>query len=237
MFRRITLVVVVILTTGLLTLGCGSGALTPPGQESPSETITDVEPTTAEVTAATTTTGVTAKPGPTTTARQSTASQRYPWKLPTGPSSPVTNEDVIYQPLTRNECAYAQQRLDEYWNGLQTPRNPPLYQAAIELCKGRAPQAKQMFARASRFGWAMDEGPGSTGAVDCATYRAVRSVLEQRAPDTIGCQRGEPPEWPTDDPYRRDDPRTDAVEGTTPTTTTTTTTSAARSTTTTSPSG
>ena len=105
-----------------------------------------------------------------------------------------------------------------------SPRNAPLYQAAVDLCGGTTSGARSMYGRAAALGLQMHQGPGGSAAVDCAILRAVRSVLDQVAQESVRCTPGAPPRWPTDNPFAKDDPRTDVVEGTTTTTTTTTTT-------------
>lgn len=198
--------------------GCGSGALSGP-------TDTFLETTTTSQTTETreTTTTTPAKKTTTTTKRL------YGWYLPAGPTSPTTNEDVIYRRLVDKACGDAQRELDRTWSGLQTPRNAPLYQAAVDLCSGKSAAARSMFARAAELGLAMHQGDGGSAACDCAVLKAVRSVLDQVPPDSVRCTPGTPPHWPTGDSSKRDDPRTDVVEGTTTTTTTTTVTTATSS--------
>ena len=102
---------------------------------------------------------------------------------------------------------------------MTSPRNVLLHQAAVHLCRGAESAGRAVFERASRYGWAVNRGADGSGEVDCATYRAVRSVLEQQAPDSFPCVEGRPPDWPDD--THRQDPRTDTT--TAPTTRTTTT--------------
>ncbi len=204
----------------LLLAGCGSGALTAP-------TDAVVTTTTGGTTAADTTTDQQKTTTTTTTKRQ------YGWYLPEGPTSPTTNEDVLYRRLLAKACGEAQQELDRTWSGLQTPRNAPLYQAAVDLCAGDAGGARAMLAKATALGLQMHRGAGGSAAVDCALLKAVRSVVDQVAQESVRCTPGTPPRWPTDDPSAKDDPRTDVVEGTTTTTTsddTTTTTTTSTST-------
>ncbi|WP_157528507.1 hypothetical protein [Nocardia sp. NRRL S-836] len=198
--------------------GCGSGALTAP---------TDAVVTTTTGTAAHDTT--TAHEKTTTTTKR-----QYGWFLPEGPTSPTTNEDALYRRLLAKACGEAQQELDRTWSGLLTPRNAPLYQAAVDLCRGDVSGARVMLAKATALGLQMRQGAGGSAAVDCAVLKAVRSVVDQVAQESVRCTPGTPPKWPTDDPFAKDDPRTDVVEGTTTTTTTTRTTT--RTTTTTVPS-
>ena len=180
---------------GVGVAACGSGAFTPPTGDT------------------TTTTRGTGTGGDTTTGT------RYGWFLPVGPSSNSTNEGILYQRLAeQKDCAAAQEGLERFRYGLLTPRNVLLYQAAIDLCRGDEPRARAVYGRIARFGWNLEFG-NSTYQVDCATYQAVRSVLDQRAPDSFACARGTPPAWP-DGP--KDDPRTDVDEATTTRATTTT---------------
>lgn len=206
-------------TLVLVLAGCGSGALS--GRA-------DTADGPAPPTTTTNTTQVTTTPGyPTTTSQQKkttavTTKRQYGWNLPQGPTSPATNEDLIYQRLVAKACGAAQQRLDEGWRGLLTPRNPVLYQAAVDLCGGNAVRARTMFAKATGLGLQMHQGPGGAAAVDCAVLKAVRSVVDQVAQESVRCTPGKPPAWPTFNPSEKDDPRTDVIEGTTtgsPTTT------------------
>jgi hypothetical protein len=217
--RSISFVLVLVLA------GCGSGALT-----APSDTV--VTTTADDTTAADTATDQTKTTTTTTTKRQ------YGWYLPEGPTSPTTNEDVLYRRLLAKACDEAQQELDRTWSGLQTPRNAPLYQAAVDLCDGDASGARAMLAKATALGLQVHRGPGGSASVDCAVLKAVRSVVDQVAQESVRCTPGTPPRWPTDDPSAKDDPRTDVVEGTTTTTDepTTTTSSTEEPTTTTAPS-
>jgi hypothetical protein len=211
-------------TLVLVLTGCGSGALSgranTAGGPTPPTTTTD-------------TTQLTTPPGPTTTtSRQQqknttavTTKRQYGWSLPEGPTSPVTNEDVIYKRLVAEDCGEAQQYLDQTWSGLQTPRNAPLYQAAVDLCGGNGGRARSMFGKAAALGLQIHQGGGGSPAVDCAVLKAVRSVLDQVSQESVRCVPGRTPAWPTDNPFEKDDPRTDIVEGTTTTTTTPTTAS------------
>ncbi|WP_146771934.1 hypothetical protein [Lentzea atacamensis] len=203
---------IVPLALALVLAGCGSGALSGPG-----DTFVETTTTTTETTQETTTT---TPPKKTTT---TTPKRQYGWNLPSGPRSPTTNEDVIYTRLVEKACDQAQQELDRTWSGLQTPRNAPLYQAAVDLCGGKASAARSMFAKAAKLGLAMHQGDGGSAECDCAVLKAVRSVLDQVPQDSVRCTPGTPPRWPTNDPFAKDDPRTDVVEGRTTTTTKTTT--------------
>jgi hypothetical protein len=178
----------------------------------------------------TTTTRHTGTGSDTTTTKGGT---RYGWFLPEGPDSPSFPEDNVYTALKARACAEAQAILDDQWSSMTSPRNVLLYQAGVHLCGGRESAGRAMFDRASRYGWAMNRGSDGSGEVDCATYQAVRSVLEQQAPESFPCAEGRPPRWPDD--TDRADPRTDTTTTTTtPTgTTTTTTTTTTRTTTTT----
>ncbi len=212
----------------LAVAGCGSGALTGPGRNTVhtsttttrSESVVDTSSTTTTTSDRTTKVVVTTPTG-----------RRYGWNLPKGPTSPTTNEDSIYTHLTNGSCGEAQDSLNRLWRGLTTPRNSPLYQAAIDLCGGRQSSARTMFAKAAALGLEMHQGRNGSAKVDCATLRAVRSVLEQIAQEAVECTPGSTPNWPTDDEPSRDDPRTDVVEGTTSTTTETTTTTTVTTTT------
>ena len=209
----------------LVLAGCGSGALTAPD----------------DIVVTTTTTGATAATGDTTTDQNETTTttttkRQYGWFLPEGPTSPTTNEDVLYRRLLAKACDEAQQELDRTWSGLQTPRNAPLYQAAVDLCDGDASGARTMLAKATALGLQMHRGAGGSASVDCAVLKAVRSVVDQVPQESVRCTPGTPPRWPTDDPSARDDPRTDVVEGTTTTTEGPTTTTTDDPTTTTAPS-
>lgn len=196
--------------------GCGSGALSGPGG-------TTTDPATTTITTTTGTSEATTAPVHTTTTSPqkkttTTTKRQYGWSLPEGPTSPTTNEDVIYRRLLGKACGEAQQELDRTWSGLMSPRNSPLYQAAVDLCGGKTSGARSMYGKAAALGLQMHQGPGGSAAVDCAILRAVRSVLDQVAQESVRCTPGTPPRWPTDDPFARDDPRTDVVEGTTTTT-------------------
>lgn len=201
---------IVLLALTSVLAGCGSGALSGP-------TDTVLETTTTSQTTETRETTTTTPAMTTTTKRQ------YGWYLPAGPTSPQTNEDGIFQSLVGKNCGDAQEELDSTWASLQSPRNSPLYQAGVDLCRGNAASARSMFAKAAGLGLAVQQS-GGTSKCDCALLKAVRSVLDQVHPDSVRCTFGTPPPWPTDDTSARDDPRTDVVEGTTTSTTTTTTT-------------
>lgn len=205
------------LTLVLALTGCGSGALSgranTAGGPTPPTTATDTTQVTTPP-AYTTTTSPQKKTTTVTTKRQ------YGWRLPEGPTSPTTNEDVIYQRLVAEDCGEAQRYLDKSWSGLQAPRNAPLYQAAVDLCDGNQASARSMFAKAAALGLQIHQGAGGSPAVDCAVLKAVRSVLDQVSQESVRCVPGRTPAWP--DKIPRDDPRTDIVKGTTTTTTTTT---------------
>ncbi|WP_143193342.1 hypothetical protein [Saccharothrix sp. CB00851] len=192
---------------------CESGVFDRPGGDTPTDPTTTTRPTGTD-------TGTTTTKGET----------RYGWFLPEGPDSPSFPEDDVYRPLKSRDCTTAQATLDAEWSAMTSPRNVLLYQAAVHLCRGEESAGRAMFGRASRYGWAMNHGGDGSGEVDCATYQAVRSVLEQRDPRSFTCVEGRPPEWPDD--VDRDDPRTD-TDRTTTTTTTTTSTTTTRTTTTT----
>jgi len=173
----------------LVIAGCGSGALSGPSD-------TTVDPTTI-----TTTTGrteattapvltTTTSPQKKTTTTTTTKRQQYGWSLPEGPTSPTTNEDVIYRRLVGKVCGEAQQELDRTWSGLMSPRNAPLYQAAVDLCGGRTSGARSMYGKAAALGLQMHQGPGGSAAVDCAVLKAVRSVLDQVAQEPVRCTTG-----------------------------------------------
>ncbi|MEU4443759.1 hypothetical protein AB0K14_20470 [Actinosynnema sp. NPDC050801] len=202
---------------------CGSGVFgSPTGR-----TTTDSATTTTRTTGSGGETGGTTG-GETTgttggeTGGETATGTRYGWFLPEGPSSIATNEDIVYQRLARDRnCQAAQEFLDRgAWKGMLSPRNVLLYQAAIDLCMGDESQARAMYGRIARHRWNLEFG--STEPVDCPTYQAVRSVLDQRDPGSFACTKGSPPEWP--DRQAKDDPRTDSNEATTTTTTVTTTT-------------
>jgi hypothetical protein len=207
---------IVPLALALVLAGCGSGALSGPG-----DTFAETTTTTAETSQTTQETNTTTAPPKKTTT--TTPKRQYGWNLPSGPRSPTTNEDVIYTRLVEKACDQAQQELDRTWSGLQTPRNAPLYQAAVDLCRGKTAAARSMFARAAKLGLAMFPVKTSSEECDCAVLKAVRSVLDQVPQDSVRCTTGTPPGWPTTDSSAKDDPRTDVVEGKTTTTTKTTT--------------
>ena len=119
---------------------------------------------------------------------------------------------MLYRRLLQKACDDAQAELDRTWSGLTTPRNAPLYQAAIDLCEGDAAGARSMLGKATALGLQVHQGPGGSAECDCAVLKAVRSVVAQ---ESVRCTPGTPPRWPTDDPFAKDDPRTDEVEGTT----------------------
>lgn len=207
-YRRI-----VPLTLVLVLAGCGSGALSGRAGTAGGPT----PPTTTQMTQVTTAPEYT-----TTTSQQKkttavTTKRQYGWTLPEGPTSPTTNEDIIYKRLVAKACGEAQRFLDQTWSGLQTPRNALLYQAAVDLCGGNTAHARPMFSKAAGLGLQMHQGSGGSAAVDCAVLKAVRSVLDQVAQESVRCTSGKPPAWPTNDPLAKDDPRTDVVEGTTTT--------------------
>lgn len=203
-YRRIAL-----LTLVLVLAGCGTGALSGQADTAGGPTTTTQVTTPPEHT--TTTTPTQKKTTTVTTKRQ------YGWTLPEGPSSPETRENEIYYLLVAKACDTAQVALDESWNVLSSPRNALLYQAAIDLCEGRTTGARTMFAKAAAVGLQVHPGGVRTAKVDCATIRAVRSVVDQVAPESVRCTAGNVPQWPVDEPSERDDPRTDVVEGTTTT--------------------
>ncbi|MEV8442629.1 hypothetical protein AB0425_35070 [Actinosynnema sp. NPDC051121] len=191
---------------------CESGVFDHPGGDTPTDRTTTTHPD-----------GTRTGSGETTTGGNDNGGTRYGWFLPEGPDSPSFPEDDVYRPLKSRACAEARTTLENEWRSMTAPRNVVLYQAAVHVCAGELADGRAMFARASRRGWAMDYGPDGAGEVDCAVYRAVRSVLEQQAPGTFACTGGRPPAWPAGPD--RADPRTD-------TTTTTTTTGPATTTTT-----
>lgn len=202
---------------------CESGVFDRPGGD-----------TTTDPTTSTRTTGSGSGADRTTTTGN--GGTRYGWFLPEGPDSPSFSEDNVYRPLKSHDCGKAQTTLDDEWSAMTSPRNVLLYQAGVHLCRGEGSAGRAMYDRASRYGWAVNRGPDGSGEVDCATYQAVRSVLEQQAHDAFPCTEGRPPRWPTD--TDRDDPRTDPTtttrtSTTTATTTRTTTTTTTRTTTTT----
>jgi hypothetical protein len=208
---------------------CESGVFGHPGGHPAGDTTTD-RTTTTHPDGTTTGTGT----DETTADGNGNGGTRYGWFLPEGPDSPSFPEDDVYAPLKSRACAEAQTTLDNEWRSMTTPRNVVLYQAAVHLCAGEPADGRAMFGRASRYGWAMNHGSDGTGPVDCAVYRAVRSVLEQQAPETFACTEGRPPKWTTDLSLDRVDPRTDT---TTKTTTDRTTTTRTTTTTTTSRTG
>jgi hypothetical protein len=192
---------------------CGSGVFDSPT----GRTTTDSASTTTRTTGSGGETGGTT--GGETTGATATGT-RYGWLLPDGPQSPSTREDLVYQHLAKyRSCGAAQAELDDGdgWAGMMTPRNVLLYQAAIDLCLGNEPRARAMYGRIAHHGWNLEFG--HTEPVDCPTYQAVRSVLDQRDPGSFTCTKGSPPEWP--DRRAKDDPRTDSDEATTTTVTTT----------------
>ncbi|WP_198680413.1 hypothetical protein [Lentzea terrae] len=212
------------LTLVLVLAGCGSGALsgranTAGGPTPPTTTTTNTTQQTQPPERTTTTTPPQKKTTVVTTKRQ------YGWNLPQGPSSPQNPENEIYYLLVAKACDTAQVALDENWNSLRSPRNVPLYQAAIDLCEGRTVSARSMFAKAVALGLQTHQGTDGTAEVDCATIRAVRSVLDQVAQESVRCTPGAVPQWLVDEPSERDDPRTDVIEGTTTTSPTTRTSS------------
>jgi hypothetical protein len=206
-------------TLALVLAGCGSGALSGRANTAGGPT----PPTTT-----TNTTQLTTPPGPTTTTSQQkktttvTTKRQYGWHLPEGPKTPAGVEDFVYLSLAARKCDEAQRGLDGAWTGLRTPRNAPLYQSAVDLCRGDVAAARSMFAKAAALGLQMhQDGPGSA-AYDCPLLKSVRSVLDQVAQESVRCTPGTVPQWKTENQSARDDPRTDVIEGTTTTTTTTT---------------
>jgi hypothetical protein len=183
---------------------CESGVFDHPGGDTPTDRTTTTHPDGDH-----TGTGT----GETTADRTGNGGTRYGWFLPEGPDSPSFPEDDVYRPLKSRACAEARTTLENEWRSMTTPRNVVLYQAAVHVCAGELADGRAMVGRASRSGWAMDYGPDGTGEVDCAVYRAVRSVLDQQAPDTFACTGGLPPRWP--DGLDRADPRTDTTKTTT----------------------
>jgi hypothetical protein len=211
-YRRI-----IALTLVLMLTGCGSGALSGRANTAGGPT-----PTTT-----TDTTQLATPPGPTTTTSQQkktttvTTKRQYGWNLPEGPRSPASVEDFVYLSLAAKKCNEAQRGLDEAWAGMKTPRNAPLYQSGVDLCRGDVAAARSMFAKAAALGLQIDQRYGLTAAVDCPLLKSVRSVLDQVAHESVHCTPGTVPQWRTEDLSARDDPRTDVIEGTTTTTTTT----------------
>jgi hypothetical protein len=140
----------------------------------------------------------------------------FSWGLPPGDTSAAAQEAVIYGLVEQGRCAEAQASLDDGWRILNTPRAVLLYQAAIHFCRDERDKGAQRFAQAGDlFGWTGVHWP----SLDCNVFRAIRSVLEQRAPESIEeCPQGETPLWPEDVPSEsRDDPRTPEDEGATST--------------------
>jgi hypothetical protein len=214
------------LTLVLVLTGCGSGALSGRANTAGGPT----PPTTT-----TNTTQLTTPPDPTTTTSQQkkttavTTKRQYGWSLPEGPRSPASVEDFVYLSLAARKCDEAQRGLDEAWRGLRTPRNAPLYQSAVDLCRGNVAAARSMFAKAAASGLQMHQGGPGSAAVDCPVLKSVRSVLDQVAQESVRCTPGTVPQWKAEDQSARDDPRTDVIEGTTTTSATTTTPTTASS--------
>jgi hypothetical protein len=91
----------------------------------------------------------------------------------------------------------------------------------VHFCAGERQAGRQRFDQAGAYGW---QGVDWVVAVshygddairyryDCEVYKAIRSVLEQRARDSISCPGGDGPTWPEGEPadytLPRDDPRT-----------------------------
>jgi hypothetical protein len=150
----------------------------------------------------------------------------FPWGLPPGDTSAAAQEAIIYGLIEQGRCEDAQTSLDEGWRILNGPRAVLLYQAAIHFCRGERDAGRQRFVQAGDlFGWEGVNWP----SLDCNVFKAIRSVLEQRAKEAIeDCPGGETPLWPEDVPAEsRDDPRTPEDDGatSTPTEPSTTTTS------------
>ncbi|MEU4745809.1 hypothetical protein AB0G02_35840 [Actinosynnema sp. NPDC023658] len=199
---------------GVGVTACGSGVFGRTGD------VTTTGPTTSTTSTDGTGPGVTGTDDPADTGVPTAGGTRFGWYLPEGPRSTSTVEDSVYQRLAVDrDCDAAQTDLDDgnAWEGMRSPRNVLLYQAAIDLCRGAESSARAVYGRIAGHGWNLELG--STEPVDCPTYRAVRSVLDQRESGTFECTRGTPPAWP--DPQAKNDPRTD-VDESAPTTDTTT---------------
>ncbi|MFD1145614.1 hypothetical protein [Saccharothrix hoggarensis] len=236
--RTTTTAVAVAAAVGLA--ACGSGAFDRPGGETTTDPATATSGSTGDGGTTTGETGETGTTGETTggTGGPTGNGRRYGWFLPVGPDSPSFAEDNVYRQLaTFRDCGAAKTTLEQEWRSMTSPRNVLLYDAAVALCRGDESRARAMYGRAGRYGWLVNTGGDGSGAVDCPTYQAVRSVLDQREPQSFPCAAGRPPGWPPPPGGPRDDPRTDANEATTTTTTSRTggagTTTTGRTTTTT----
>ena len=183
--------------------GCGSGALQAPQAQDPPSTGT-----------ATGTAGEASGEGRATEAPEPDEVE-YGWGLPAGPYTPDdTFEDDVYGPLAAGACVDAQERLNELWQLLDSPRGVLLYQAGVEACRGDLSSARTAFARAGDDGWVGVDWVASGGfTYDCQVYRSLRSVLDQRDRATTTCPGGTPVGWPNPDRgVSRDDPRTQVDE-------------------------
>jgi hypothetical protein len=130
----------------------------------------------------------------------------FAWGLPVGDESPSVTEHPLYVTIQRGDCAGAQQFLDENYSLLRSPRAVLLYQAAIDFCAGREPDARAHFEQAATYGWEGIAQPYT----DCNVRRAAASVLEQAPPASFPCPAGPGPTWPPDasPDAPKDDPRT-----------------------------
>jgi hypothetical protein len=148
----------------------------------------------------------------------------FGWGLPEGDTGVSTNEALIYQRLYEGNCEGARELLSNAWSSLLTQRAVLLYQAAIDFCRGNRSEGARWFRQADeRFGWTgLQSSP-----LDCSVYQSIRSVLEQKHPDSFQCPSGERPGWPEGG---RDDPRTPENEATSTTVESTNTDESSRST-------
>ena len=134
----------------------------------------------------------------------------FSFSLPGGDLSPLDLERDVHNALRRS-CAEGQDALDQKWESFLNARAVLLYQSAVHVCFGDLDAGRALLDRAAaEHGWM---GIAASEA-DCATYKAIVSVLEQRTQDGMTCpDGGTAPGWPeTDAGGVHDDPRTPDID-------------------------
>ncbi len=112
----------------------------------------------------------------------------YTWGLPGGDLSVDAIGDV-FNSLVAGDCATAATDLEIFLvnDPVWTPGQEQLYRAAIAACANDLSGARTFLQDAS-----LTRHPG-----DCRLYKAVVSVVEQRAQESVDCPQPEPPVAPS----------------------------------------